>query len=213
MVFRFYSKVLSKCRKCHFRDLKFKTFWWRIPPRPLYMSSLCGGPIFFSHRGPHSRSAATDHDDIDDFHKHINEQNIDIQFTKEIEENGTLLFLDYLLTHDNNKLRTTVYRKPTHTDRLLDQSSYNPTSHKATTIKALTTRAQLICDSQNALQDENDYLPRVFYKKNYNSDFIKLNTYKNTDERNEQPGNLTYLTTLQHSRSTQTNNNFTTCID
>ena len=54
---------------------------------------------------------ALHHDDIDDFHNHINEQNIDIQFTKEIEENGTLLFLDYLLTHDNNKLRTTVYRK------------------------------------------------------------------------------------------------------
>jgi len=37
--------------------------------------------------------------------------------------------------NNNNELRTTVYRKPTHTDRLLDQSSYNPTSHKATTIK------------------------------------------------------------------------------
>ena len=54
---------------------------------------------------------------------------IDIQFTKEI------------VTHDNNELRTTTYRKPTHTDRLLDQSSYNPTSHKATTIRTLTRRA------------------------------------------------------------------------
>ena len=74
---------------------------------------------------------------------------------------------------------------------LLDQSSYNPTSHKATTIKALTRREQLICDSPNALQDENDYLQRVFHKNNCSSDFIKLNTYKNTDERkrNEQPGN------------------------
>ena len=43
-------------------------------------------------------------------------------------------FLDCLVTRDNNKLKTTIYRKLTHTDRLLDQSSYNPTSHKATTI-------------------------------------------------------------------------------
>ena len=79
--------------------------------------------------------------EIDDFHDHLNEQNADIQFTKEIEENRKLPFLDCLVSRVNKKLRTTVYRKPTHTDRLLDQSSYNPTSHKATTIKTLTRRA------------------------------------------------------------------------
>ena len=65
-------------------------------------------------------------DEIDAFHDHLNEQNADIQFTKEIEENGKLPFLDCLVSRDNNELRTTVYRKPTHTDRLLDESSYNP---------------------------------------------------------------------------------------
>ena len=63
-------------------------------------------------------------DEIDAFHDHLNEQNTDIQFTKEIEENGKLPFLDCLVSRDNNELRTTVYRKPTHTDRLLDESSY-----------------------------------------------------------------------------------------
>ena len=52
-------------------------------------------------------------DEIDDFHDHLNEQNADIQFTKEIEENGKLPFLDCLVSRDNNELRTTVYRKPT----------------------------------------------------------------------------------------------------
>ena len=80
-------------------------------------------------------------DEIDDFHDHLNEQNADIQFTKEIEKNGKLPFLDCLVSRDNNELRRTVYRKPTHTDRLLDQSSYNPTSHKATTIKTDETSA------------------------------------------------------------------------
>ena len=77
-------------------------------------------------------------DEIDNFHDHLNKQNADIQFTKEIEENGKLPFLDCLISHDNNELRRTVYRKPMHTDRLLDQSSYNLTSHKAMTIKTLT---------------------------------------------------------------------------
>ena len=77
-------------------------------------------------------------DEIDDFHDHLNEQNAGIQFTREIEENGKLPFLDCLVSRDNNELRTTVYRKPTHTDRLLDESFYNPTSHKVTTIKTFT---------------------------------------------------------------------------
>ena len=60
----------------------------------------------------------------------------------------------------------TIYRKPTHTDRLLDQSSYNPTSHKATTIRTLTRRVQLVCDSPDSLTDENKYLDNVFNKNN-----------------------------------------------
>ena len=88
----------------------------------------------------------------------------DIQFTKEIEENCKIPFLDCLVTSNNsdNKLSTAVYRKPTHTDRLLDQSSYNPTSHKATIIQTLTRRAQLVCDSPDRLADENNYFDNVF---------------------------------------------------
>ena len=69
-------------------------------------------------------------DEIDDFHDHLNGQNADIQLTKEIEETGQGSFssLFNLVSRDNNELRSTVYRKPTHTDRLLDESSYNPTS-------------------------------------------------------------------------------------
>ena len=70
--------------------------------------------------------------------EHLNRQNAHIQFTKEIEENGKIPFPDCLVTRDNNQLRTTVYRKPTHTDRLLDECSYNPTSRKTTTIRTLT---------------------------------------------------------------------------
>ena len=55
-------------------------------------------------------------DEIDDFHEYLNGQNVGIQFTKEIEENGKIPFLDCLVTRDNNELRTTIYRKPTPTD-------------------------------------------------------------------------------------------------
>jgi len=88
-------------------------------------------------------------DEIEDFHKHLNRQNADIQFTKEIEEIGKIPFLDCLVTRDNNKLPTTIYRKPTHTNRLLNQLT---TLHKATTIRTLTRRTQLVCDSPDPLR-------------------------------------------------------------
>ena len=71
---------------------------------------------------------------IDDFHEHLNRQNAEMQFTKEIEENGIIPFLDCLVTRDNNILKTTIYRKPTHTDRLQDlsQGYYYPDSEETT---------------------------------------------------------------------------------
>ena len=66
----------------------------------------------------------------------------------------------------------------------------------------MTRRAQLICDSPNALQDENDYFQRVFHKNNYNSDFIKLNTYKNTDEHNETNNPTTVTATMPYIKDT-----------
>ena len=43
-------------------------------------------------------------DEIDDFHEHLNRQKVDIQFSKEIEENGKIPFLDRLVTCNNNRL-------------------------------------------------------------------------------------------------------------
>ena len=117
-------------------------------------------------------------------------------FTKEIGKNGKIPFLDCLVTGDNDRLRTTIYRKPTHTDRLLDQSSYNPTPHKATTIRTLTRRVQLVCDSPDCLQDESDYLNNVFSKKNYSTDFIvRQNTHSNSNSNTQTNVNSGLVTT------------------
>ena len=130
-------------------------------------------------------------------HDHLNEQNANIQFTKEIEENGKRPFLDCLVSCNNNELRTTVYRKPAHTERLLEESFYNPTSHKATTIKTLTRRAQLVCDTPDSLRDENRYLERVLHKNNHNAaDFIRRKIYQpiKADATNRNPTPVTTVT-------------------
>ena len=102
-------------------------------------------------------------DEVDAFHDHLNEQNADIQFTKEIKENGKLPFLDWLVSRNNNELRTAVYRKPTHTERLLDKSFYNLTSHKAMIIKTLTRWASWWYTRQLTWQKQIPWM--CFYKK------------------------------------------------
>ena len=119
-------------------------------------------------------------DDIDVFHRHLNRQKSDIQFTRELEDNGKIPFLDCLVSRDDTRLRTTVYHKPTHTDRLLDQSSYNPTLHRATTVRTLTRRAQII-----RLRDENEHLRQIFHKNDYSDEFIDTNNYKQNKQNDE----------------------------
>ncbi|KAK2548920.1 hypothetical protein P5673_030739 [Acropora cervicornis] len=47
-------------------------------------------------------------------------------------------------------INKTLTMKPTHSDRLLDQTSYTPTSHKATTVRTLTRRAEIVGASQDS---------------------------------------------------------------
>ena len=95
---------------------------------------------------------------IDEFHERLNKQNTSTQFTKEIEEKGKIPFLDCLVTCKNNTQQTTVYRKPRHTDTLLDHMSYNPTSHKVTIAKTLKRRAKIVCNSHDSLTGETKHL-------------------------------------------------------
>ena len=62
-------------------------------------------------------------DEIDEFHDHLNEQNADIQFTREVEEDGKLPFLDCLVSRDENTTNNSLQKTDALTDRLLDESS------------------------------------------------------------------------------------------
>ena len=56
-------------------------------------------------------------DKIQHFHNHINQQHLDIHFTVEEEKDGKLDSLDVQVTSSPEGLSTSVYCKPTHTDR------------------------------------------------------------------------------------------------
>ena len=100
-----------------------------------------------------------------------------------------------------NTLRTTVYRKPIHTDRLLDQTSYIPTSLKATIVRTLTRRAKIVCDSHDSLT-EIRHLNTVFIKNNYSTDFIERNTYVRPNDSSNNSYTTTCTATIPYIRGT-----------
>ena len=50
-----------------------------------------------------------------EFHTRINKWHQNLHFTVQFESNNSIAFLDVLVTHEQDKLATSMYRKPTHT--------------------------------------------------------------------------------------------------
>ena len=107
-----------------------------------------------------------------DFLDHLNKKHPSLQFTMEPEKDGKIAFLDCIITRDGNSLRTSVYRKPASTSRLLDNSSYHPTSHKSDTIATLVKRAHAVCSTSETLEDELQHLDKVFTINKYSKPFV-----------------------------------------
>ena len=95
-------------------------------------------------------------DALDKFHKHLNKQHPQIQFTREEEHNKQISFLDVLVTR-GDKFTTSVYRKPTNTNRYTPFLSHHHPRVKSGTIRCLAERARKICDKE-VIQDEMKHL-------------------------------------------------------
>ena len=82
---------------------------------------------------------------LEKFLSHLNSHRDSIKFSMEVEMNGCLPFLDVTIHKEGNKLYTSVYRKPTHTDRYLNYNLYHHPKIKSGRVKCLAHRARTIC--------------------------------------------------------------------
>ena len=65
----------------------------------------------------------------------------------DLESENQLPFLDVLVRREGNRLRTSVYRKPTHTDRYINFNSHHHPRVLRGTIQCLKDRVYHVCDS------------------------------------------------------------------
>ena len=74
----------------------------------------------------------------EEFHKHLNSISPSITFMLEWEQNQSLGFLDVKFTQNrDNTISTTIYKKPTHTERYVQFDLHHPKHHKFAVAKTL----------------------------------------------------------------------------
>ena len=94
-----------------------------------------------------------------DLLQHINNQDPHIQFTVEPTQQGSLPFLDTLVTIEpDNTFSTTVYRKPTHTDQYLHWDSNHHITTKESVYNTLAHGAKIVSSTQDKLDRELQHI-------------------------------------------------------
>ena len=106
-------------------------------------------------------------DKIDYVMKKLNTYHQQIQFTYKLEKYQRISLLDVSIRRlTNGKFETTVFRKETNTDAYMNWNSHAPMQWKIGTLKNLVKRSMNICSDQHLLQEEFDYLRKVFVEIN-----------------------------------------------
>ena len=89
------------------------------------------------------------------------------------EKGGQVAFLHILLTRmDNGSIETQVYRKKTHTDRILNYSSNHPVQHKISCLRTLINCIDTHCSTEETKKNELNYLYKSSQKNNYPAHFL-----------------------------------------
>ena len=148
-----------------------------------------------------------------DLLQHINNQDPHIQFTVEPTQNGSIPFLDTLVTiQPDNTLSTSVYRKPTHTDQYLHWDSNHHITAKQSVYNTLAHRAKTVSSTQDLLDKELSHIKTALHHcqfpawalnqwehkfKQPSQDTTTNNSNtNNSTSNNNQDSNNNYMTTI-----------------
>ena len=121
---------------------------------------------------------------IEAFTTYLNSRNKHIQFTREVEENDQIPFLDVCVhLQDDGSLKTTVYRKPTHTDQYLNWESNHPLDHKRSVVRTLLNRVETHVSDPKDRDTEISHIREVLAENGYKKWALKVPNQKDRQER------------------------------
>ena len=110
---------------------------------------------------------------VDTLLQHLNSIQPSIQFMHELEKDGSLSFLDVLLSRSSDgTVQTSVYWKETHTDRYLNFYFHSPTLHKSDVVQTLRRRATTHSSNDNLVRREILLITEVLQRNNYPRQFL-----------------------------------------
>ncbi len=111
----------------------------------------------------------SDFEKLEDILVNLNQLHQSIKFTIESEVNGSLPFLNVLVSADNitDGFVTRVYRKPTNTNLYIKWDSAHPVSQKIGIFKTLLHQAKTICSTPETYEREEKLLFDIFLELNY----------------------------------------------
>ena len=105
------------------------------------------------------------------FLEKLNGLHKNLTFTFEIG-GRTIPFLDTNITLDGEGFSSTVYRKATNTDVVLNYGAVAPSAWKKGLVKCLVHRANVVCSNTALLRSEINQLTKIFYKNGYPMEVI-----------------------------------------
>ena len=109
---------------------------------------------------------------IQDFLLFVNSLYPPIQWTLEVEENNSFHIFDIQLNKVADNLETSVYRKPSASDRYLHYSSAQALHERVAAIHTLTKRAYEYCNTKALLDSELAHIRDIFLKNGYPDELI-----------------------------------------
>ena len=98
----------------------------------------------------------------------------------ESEKNKRISFLDVLVERRGDSIRTSVYRKSTHTGRYLDYWSHHHPKTKTGVISCFKKRAECICLEEDSKKTEINRLKEVFIANGFPQNTVKAVMRKKT---------------------------------
>jgi hypothetical protein len=131
------------------------------------LSTIVNPPAFW-YRYVDDTLTSRKENQVKSFTDHLNSIDSNIQFTVEVEKGGKISFLDTLLERsEDGSLKTSVYRKPTHTDQYLNFNSHHPLEHKRSVVRTLFHRADTLSADEHKKGAERQHVREALSKNGY----------------------------------------------